>query len=201
MEMKILVGILLIGMVAQAVQIAPRTNGSVPFQAHYEWVHVKTSNGQLSEEITSGMLYRDVLGRERIEEYLEDEQRLSTHMAKICDPVSRLVYGLNLKSKTIIYRHPIIGSPTSGGWTVNDHLIPRKGPWGGESIGQMQIEGLLCQGRRIRRENGGVIEYWYSDDLMEIISLNSKSGDEVSKLRLFNIHLVEPDPNLFLPPN
>lgn len=70
----------------------------------------------------------------------------------------------------------------------------------GDDIGRRVIEGLPCRGYRGKSQHGGTVEYWVSEELLEVVLARSLLRGEENTLRLFNIHRIEPDSKMFTVP-
>jgi hypothetical protein len=64
-------------------------------------------------------------------------------------------------------------------------------------LGERFIEGIRCLGGREVYEQG-TLEMWLAEKLVPMVVFATYEGPELEVVyRLFNIHLVEPDPALF----
>lgn len=177
-----------------------------PFQAQYEESLLKKPpNGELIYEAKQGHIYRDSRGRERIESHVEIKPGEIIGTATIYDPINGAIYTLNSESNIILHTQLLPNESEPSGfwaWTVGSqsaYAIPRAKPAIQPNTEPLQIEGLTCDGYSIIQPEGRKIEYWYSNDLNEILLLKSTSSDEKFTLRLFNIQHGEPDNELFKP--
>ncbi|MGH9824559.1 MAG: hypothetical protein ACREDR_15065, partial [Blastocatellia bacterium] len=67
-----------------------------------------------------------------------------------------------------------------------------------EDLGEREIEGVQCRGRRVARTDE-VTDCWYSGELRQIILKETVRGEHWRQTyRLYNINLQEPDAALFL---
>lgn len=177
-----------------------------PFEARYEQVIIrKLLNRQAEQKVITGLLYRDNDGRERNEKYSGHRLGKNVIQVEIYDPVAQIRYLLDGESNSILLKEALTINPERSylGWRVSDNIvyfIPRNAPDDGNIIGQKQIEGLNCIGSRIYCLEGGIIDYWYSYELMEIVLVQSILGSEERMLRLFDIRRVAPNSDLFVVP-
>jgi uncharacterized protein len=164
-----------------------------PFQARYEQICSKeTPDGQLLEETLVGAVFRDKDGRLRKELRLPDAPGEGITLALLADPFNESIYILDPQSRTFVtQRFPVTLRDTSP-FAVSKDLSGADG----EDLGVRELEGLVCHGHRDRL-NDAVVEFWYSDELMEVVLEKRTTQDEDTTLRLFDIRRVEPDSELF----
>lgn len=169
-----------------------------PFQAKYEKVVLRRSpDGQTSQRVKLGVLYRDSGGRTRREERADSginrEEFSST--AIVNDPATRELFFLDISSKTVL-RSLLSDDPESDQQqeSLDDAASNNT------ALGEQMIEGFVCHGYRVNQPQGGAVEYWMSEELMDVLLAKSVGTEEESTLRLFNIRSDEPDSNLFTVP-
>lgn len=68
-----------------------------------------------------------------------------------------------------------------------------------EDLGEREIEGITCRGIR-KTGRKSMIEFWYSEELMEVVLEKRVSEQEESTYRLFDIRRIEPNRSLFAVP-
>ncbi|MGI8656718.1 MAG: ankyrin repeat domain-containing protein [Pyrinomonadaceae bacterium] len=170
-----------------------------PFNAQFEQTRSeRLSNNRTSQQIVKGAVFRDSGGRVRKEFLLQEAPSREVHIAFISDASKEVIYVLDVKSKTFVKddlpavpekfnAEPLI-APVRSSLKVRD-----------EDLGEQLLEGLICHGYRSHMEDS-VIEFWYSDDLQEILLEKTVSQDEESILRLFEISRGEPSSTLFSVP-
>ena len=129
-------------------------------------------------------------------------------IASIYDPVAQNWHVFDLQSGTTL-----MYSPITAGRDESDSEIPiveiqgLSDPvtmwFGAESgdriIGRQVIEGMDCTGYS-REGNGWKMERWIADDLQEAVRLRVTTSDLDAAVRLHDILLEEPDPELFAAP-
>jgi hypothetical protein len=160
-----------------------------PFQAHYEQVTIKDSDGETFRHIKSGIVYRTSDGRSRKEEYANGGAQETISTIIIHDPTKQEGYLLDVETRTF-FTMPLSNTSTSA----------ESPTFTGDDIGRRVIEGLTCRGYQRKSQNGGTVEYWVSEELLEVVLARSLVGGEENTLRLFNIHRVESDSKLFTVP-
>ena len=171
-----------------------------PFQARYEQICRKnTPDGQVLQETIVGAVFRDKDGRLRKELRLSDTPGEGITLALLADPLKESIYILDTQSRTFLRQgfsatlrdtnHASLFAVNKDSSVVDD-----------EHLGVRELEGLSCHGHR-GRLNDAVVEFWFSDELMEIILEKRTARDEDTILRLFDIRRVEPDGEVFnIPP-
>lgn len=171
----------------------------LPFQARYEQICRKTTpDGQVLQETIAGAVFRDKDGRIRKELRLPDAPGEEITLALLADPFTESLYILDTQSRTyLIEKFPASLRDTNdeSRFAANTDLSVLDD----EHLGEREFEGLLCYGRRGYLDDA-VVEFWYSDDLKEIVLEKRTAQDEDNTLRLFEIHRVEPDSELFSVP-
>lgn len=167
-----------------------------PFQARYQQISTrKTADGQASQEILSGAVFRDNDGRIRKELRLPGAPDEVIQIVLLADPANESIHVLDLQSKTFLKeRFPAALKETRHElpFATKEDLSEEDG----EALGERELEGLICHGHRSHLGDD-VVEFWYSDDLREVLLEKRTSRDEENTLRLFEIHRVEPDSELF----
>jgi hypothetical protein len=173
--------------------LTPENTRAKPFKADYEQVVTKKApNGPASQQLKTGTICRDSEGRSRNEISQEIAPGVSLRIAVIFDPSSRTLYVLEEQSKTVTEMHmPEVAAAVSPEPGLQARRELRS-----QDLGEKQIEGLVCQGRRIE-QGDSVVEYWYSPELMKVLFEKRVSDYEESTSRLFNIRRIEPDRELF----
>lgn len=171
-----------------------------PFQARYEQIcRMRTPNGEVLQEMIVGAVFRDNDGRLRKELRLPDAPGEGITLAFLADPLNESIYILDPQSRTFVRER----FPTTLSDTDHPSLVPANKDFSvvdDEHLGVQELEGLLCHGHR-GRLNDAVVEFWYSDELIEIVLEKRTGRDEDTTLRLFEIRRVEPDGELFnIPP-
>jgi hypothetical protein len=172
-----------------------------PFQAQYEKMLVrKLATGQTSQQIKTGMLYRDTSGRTRREEFSDSEipHDKFSGTAIVSDAAKQELYFLDVGSKTFLRSQSSGAIEEATDEEVSDLLKDAASK--GTVIGKQIIEGFVCHGYRIDQPEGSVIEYWISEELSDVLLAKSESTKEEIILRLFSIRRVEPDSSLFTAP-
>ncbi|HET9712519.1 MAG TPA: ankyrin repeat domain-containing protein [Pyrinomonadaceae bacterium] len=177
----------------------PVTTGR-PFQARYEQIcRKKTPEGQVLQETIVGAVFRDKDGRLRKELRLPDAPGEGITLALLADPLTESIYILDTQSRTFLRQ----GLPATLRDTNHASMFAVNKDFSvvdDEHLGVQDREGLSCHGHR-GRLNDAVVEFWYSDELMEIVLEKRTAPDEDTTLRLFDIRRVEPDSELFnIPP-
>jgi ankyrin repeat protein len=150
------------------------------------------------QETIIGAVFRDKDGRIRKELRLPDAPGEGVTLALLADPLKESIYILDTQSRTFLReKFPATLKDTND----ESRFVPKHdfSVVDDEHLGVRELEGLLCYGRRGRLSDA-VVEFWYSDDLMEIVLEKRTAGDEDNTLRLYEIHRVEPDSKLFAIP-
>jgi hypothetical protein len=161
-----------------------------PFLAEYEQITLKKlPGGKTSQQIRRGAIYRAANGRSRREEYAMGEENVRARVVIIHDPIKQVGYLLDIDNKSV-FTMPLPSSESQ----------PQSPIFTGENIGEKVFEEMRCRGYRRNDRERGDIEYWVSEDLLEVVLAKSIFKEEESTLRLFNIRRVEPDRNLFSVP-
>lgn len=171
------------------------------FQAQYEKVVVrKLPDGQISQQIKTGVIYRDAYGRTRREERSDSEVAPSnfSHTIMMSDPTTQELCFLDVESKTVL-RSPFSDDPQSDQMQETDDILEDAASKN-TALGEQLIEGLVCFGYRVNQPQGGAVEYWISKELLDVMLAKSVDVDKESTLRLFDIRPDEPDCNLFIVP-
>jgi hypothetical protein len=169
-----------------------------PFAARFEEKHSSTGLGTspLFQQFLEGVVYRDSAGRLRHEFIVEVAPSITQSVALIRDPITEMMYSLDIRSKTVT-RVPFSilektdAVPTAGPPLPMQHIQ--------DDLGQRQIEGLSCHGYVVNDPRGFVAEVWISDELSEIVFERKTSQAEESLL--FQIRRGEPESPLFEVPN
>lgn len=171
-----------------------------PIQAQYEHKVVKQVAGNLATRTISGRVYRDSFGRTRKEIRLELAPKVVLDLAYIYDPVAKRSYILNITNRTV----------TEESFRSMDEILPSDVPkimqeraFGRrtESLGEKDIGGIKCRGYRIQTAVDVELEYWLSNDLLDVILEKKTSAGEESTRLLFNINHSEPAEDLFSIPH
>jgi hypothetical protein len=180
---------------------------------------------QAGESRTTQRVWRDAVGRVRIERPLLERREGSPKLIQIFDPVARVGYILDLQNK-VAHRVPlqpaIENSPEparasvsvgSTGVTVTTREIhPGQPQHATEPLGTKTVEGVAAEGTRTmttwpagsRGNDRPVVEtseVWNSEDLKTtvLMKLSSPTDGETS-VKLVNIRRTAPDESLFRPP-
>ena len=176
--------------------IAETVTRGRPYQARYQQVCTKkTRDGQVLQETLSGAVFRDNDGRLRKELRLPDTLAEVTQIALLTDPAKESIYILDLQSKTFLKERFPVSKREPGREST---FATKKDLSGedGEELVERELEGLICHGHRCQLADA-VVEFWYSDELMEVLLEKRASPVEENTLRLFEIRQVEPDSELF----
>ncbi len=167
-----------------------------PFQARYQQICTKkTPDGQVLQETLSGAVFRDSDGRLRKELRLPDMLAEVTQIALLTDPAKESIYILDLQSKTFL-KERFPATLTERGNELPAATKKDLSGEDGEDLGERELEGLICHGHRCHLSDD-VVEFWYSDKLLEVVLEKRTNQDEENTLRLFEIRQVEPDSELF----
>lgn len=167
-----------------------------PFQARYEQICRKTTpDGQVLQEMIVGAVFRDKDGRLRKELRLPVAPGEVITLTLLADPLKESLYILDTQSRTFLRE----SFPAIPGDTKHESGFAEEKDFSeadDEHLGVRELEGLLCHGRR-GQVSGALVEFWYSDDLMEVLLEKRTDQHEENTLRLFEISRVEPDSALF----
>lgn len=169
-----------------------------PLQARYERTHSKKlPDGESTRQVRIGAIYRDGEGRSRREEQAEATSKEITGTIIIHDPIAQEIRFLDPQSKTVI-RETLLAQDDVGDEVSMDFLEAVAST--AEDIGRRLIEGLTCRGYRVAQPKNGMVEYWFSEELQDVVLAKSTGGNEEGMLRLFDISFVEPDSSMFIVP-
>lgn len=172
-----------------------------PFQARYEKRFLrKSTTGQTSQRIKTGVIYRDTDGRTRREEISDSEIPPDNFSgtAVVNDAAKQELYFLDVGSKTFLRSRSFDAIEEASDEEASDLLKDAAGK--GILIGERMIEGFICRGYRMNQPESGVIEYWISEELSDVLLAKSRSTKEEITLKLLSIRRDEPDGSLFTVP-
>jgi hypothetical protein len=176
-----------------------------PIQVQIEEVHILQGGSDASTRRIHERLYIDREGRgrhERTREMLDKAIRV----ADILDPVARLSFEIDLDSGAVL-RHRVLGARRgstrdagSAAGEPNPEILPSPIARSRADLGVREIESFACYGRGEVLPDGVKIEYWFSPDVgLPLLEKKVSAHEEVTR-RLFDIQLVDPDPELFVEP-
>jgi hypothetical protein len=192
---KKLIYLLALGVVMQSTSTFGNSQAK-PFQAEFEQTRkIKSKDNRTVIEQLKGRIYRDSKGRERIDEFTQDE-----HTVRVYDPPRKSEFMLDIGSKTILYQVPL---PSDGFrayvWNVNKTAIafPLRPSQPVPALGRKDIEGMRCAGYEIQKPGEYTVQYWISDDLNQLFLVQIVSEEEEITWRLFNLEVTEPDVSYF----
>jgi hypothetical protein len=192
---KRLICLLAIGVVMQSTSTFGNSPDK-PFQAEYELTRkIKFKDDRTVIEQLTGRIYRDSKGRERIDEFTQDE-----HTVRVYDPPRKSEFMLDIGSKTILYQVPF--SPDGFRayvWNVNKSAIafPLRSSQSVPALGWKDIEGVQCAGYQIQKPGEYTVQYWISGDLDQLFLVQIVGEEEEITWRLFNLEFIEPDVSYF----
>jgi hypothetical protein len=196
-----------------------------PLQADWEEVHTKKATGERRR--AWGRCYRSsqglVRGEVTIEAFLPDGRNFT--VTTVSDPtrlIAKVIHSEADRPMVIdvgryIRDHGICCVPGTQGATGSEAIdappretelaacpVSQEGadaertlPPAPEPLGKRFIEGIRCFGMREVCDQG-TLEMWLAEKLRATVVLGTYQSPEFEVVyRLFNIHLVEPDPALF----
>lgn len=167
-----------------------------PFQARYERIDLeKLPDGQVSQRIKAGVIYRDTYGRSRREINTKASPEITrSESIVIHDPIKQEVYFLEIEPKTFSTMSmpdaPIAGAELSN--NILENLSKR-----GQYIGQQLIEGFNCYGYRTNELESGTTEYWVAKEIQDVLLAKYTNDNKISTMRLSDVRIAEPDGKLF----
>lgn len=180
---------------------------NMPYSLERKIEHVRTlANGTRSSTTDVAPMYRDSLGRRRLDSYLFRGQYSTEGLRIICirdfvgeyeyilDPVNRIAHRLNMP-RSIAHGMP----------TRMDHVPLPPPPALVDSLGPQMIDGFLAEGRRITandKHQVAVNEFWVNKNLEFVIRANDREANGMETIEsLINVSHAEPDPALFQVPS
>jgi hypothetical protein len=175
-----------------------------PFQSQIEETReLRQPDSKARVELGTGAFYRDREGREREEMYTSASSNTVAGTGTIYDPVAKVEYYFELRTKNILNTEVFQDIPGTQSFRCRSigirpaYSIPRTRPLFEPDLGSKEIEGLTCRGYTLSRREDGKVEYWYSEDLDDLIFIKLTRRSEQITWRLFNISRTEPPRHLF----
>lgn len=173
----------------------------IAFQAEYQQTRkTRHKGGQGDVEKLTGRIFRDSLGRERIEQVAEDE-----HIVRVYDPTRKTEFMLDVLAELVLYQVQLPGEGFRAnifGISKSSIAIPVSFSNSMPELGWKEIEGLRCAGYKIQKPGDYTLQYWLSPDLEQLLLVNIMNEEEEFTWQLFNLKYIEPDMSYFdLPGN
>jgi hypothetical protein len=191
---------------------------NMPYSLERTIEHVRTlANGERSSTTDVAPMYRDSLGRRRLDSSLFLGQYSKEGLRIICirdwigeyeyilDPVNRVAHRMKMPRsiaegspmRTRMDNVPLPPPPASPN-AIPSALV--------ESLGTQMIDGFLAEGRRITaydQPKVAVNEFWVNQKLEFVIRADNREANGVETIEsLINVSHAEPDPALFqVPPD
>jgi hypothetical protein len=180
---------------------------NMPYSLERTIEHVRTlANGTRSSTIDVAPMYRDSLGRRRLDSYVFRGQYSTEGLRIICirDWIGEYEYILDPVNR-VAHRMKMPRSIAQLVATRMDHVPLPPPPALVESLGPKMIDGFLAEGRRItsydQPRRVGVNEFWVNKNLEFVIRADNRETNGTETIEsLINVSHAEPDPALFQVP-
>ena len=168
---------------------APFTADSV---TQTTWIKL---DGTPGSETENGRVYRDSQGRTRKEGRLDSTG--VWHTLEITDPVAGVVYRIpGIRAGRAVAYRTALPSKQIRSTASELGAVEAKRP----NIGVQTIAGFTAVGHQESGSSKATSEQWISPQLMTALMTNRTTDRQMITTTLSNIRLVEPDPQLFQPP-